>query len=84
MVKTKIMTGIIRVSSAYTCVMFDSRATHSIKSYRFTKRCRLVLVSLDTEIYISTPNESVIIIDIVLKSCTMSIGDHELLTKLWI
>ena len=41
-------------------------------------------VTLDYEWYVSTLNRSVIVLDIVCLSCTVNIGDHDLVFDLMV
>uniref|UniRef100_A0A2N9GS05 RNA-directed DNA polymerase n=1 Tax=Fagus sylvatica TaxID=28930 RepID=A0A2N9GS05_FAGSY len=77
-----VITGIIQVSSAYACVLFDPGATHSFVSVVFAKKHNLESIPLDIELCVDTPVGGVVIASDICKSCVTKIADRELVADL--
>ena len=73
----------IKVSSNYAHVLFDQGAIYSFISANFIWRNSKILpVPLEFDLRVSTFNGDIIVEDSICKSCTLNIGDREMMVDL--
>ena len=78
------MIGNIKVASIKAYVLMDPEAIHSFISSRFFRKANIVLMPINYELCVSTPNGNVIMVGLVCPSCTWYIGDHDLVSDLMV
>ena len=59
------------------CILFDPETIHFFIPSGFVRKTDLMPVPLEEELCVSTPNGSIIVVDIVCPSYTLSIGDYD-------
>ncbi|XP_039117946.1 uncharacterized protein LOC120253765 [Dioscorea cayenensis subsp. rotundata] len=77
-----VVSGTLPVYSAYACVLFDSRATHSFISSAFVRKHALPAVVLDYDLSVATPVGDALVISTVCVNCPVVIDNHVLLADL--
>ncbi|XP_038977606.1 uncharacterized protein LOC120108118 [Phoenix dactylifera] len=76
----RVVAGMIPINSVDASVLFDSGATHSFISSKFSASLHLMPDKLDEPLLVATPLKKTVVVDSVHKNCIIQIEDR----KLWL
>ena len=74
--------GTLLVNSTKAYVLFDSGLSHSFISAQFDISLTSMPERLDKPLYVTIPLKSIGVVDMVLRNCTIQIGERDLVAGL--